>query len=488
MIHPNSLTRRDALYIAGTWTEDPARAWIDVESPVTEEVIGRVPAATTADVDRAVAAAVELHRQGHWRNRGIVERAKALAAIADGIERRAADFEALYTLDQGGLAAFAHFTAATAAAVFRDSEPLAQQLDLGPTRRDTTTGSVYVSREPVGPVAAIVPWNAPLVLAAAKIAPALLAGCPVVIKISPETPLVSFVLAEVFAEADLPVGLISFLPGDRDLGRYLTSRPGIGHISFTGSTAAGRQVMATAAERMTRVTLELGGKSAALVLDDAEPEEFAPLLAAGCTVQTGQVCTTQSRLLVPASKGKEWIDALTRAFATLVVGDPADKNTAIGPLVSRAQLDRVESFVETARQEGATVLTGGKKPTGSQFERGHWYSPTLITGTSPTMQINREEVFGPVITVETYEDLEAGIEAVNDTEFGLSNGIFTSDVDRALAIAPRLESGVVAINSAGPNITAPFGGLKMSGMGREGGIEGVEEFLETKQVNLPESS
>ncbi|MDV7356641.1 aldehyde dehydrogenase family protein [Rhodococcus oxybenzonivorans] len=488
MNNPAPLTSRDTLYIAGMWSEDSDRAWIEVENPVTEDVIGRVPSATNADVDSAVTAAVDLHRRGGWRDIGISERAKALSALADGIERRASDFEALYTLDQGGLAAFANFTAAAAAAIFRDTASLAQQIDLGPTRRDTTTGSVYVSREPVGPVAAIVPWNAPLVLAAVKIAPALLAGCPVIVKISPETPLVSFVLAEVFAEAGLPEGLISFLPGGRDLGRYLISRPGIGHISFTGSTAAGQQVMATAAERMTRVTLELGGKSAALVLDDAEPEQFAPLLAAGCTVQSGQVCTTQSRLLVPARNGKQWLDALTQAFDNLPVGDPADPSTAVGPLVSRAQLDRVESFVETARQEGATVLTGGGKPAGAPFEHGYWYLPTLLTGTNSTMQVNREEVFGPVITVETYEDLDAGIEAVNDTEFGLSNGIYTSDIDRALSIAPRLESGAVAINSAGPNVTAPFGGLKMSGLGREGGIEGVEAFLETKQVNLPASS
>ncbi|WP_328810483.1 aldehyde dehydrogenase family protein [Rhodococcus sp. NBC_00294] len=482
------LSSRDALYIAGDWVEDADRQWLDVESPVTEEIIGRVPLAHEADVDRAVAAAVQLHESGLWGSMPVAERAKALVAVADAIDRRAADFEHLYTLDQGGLASFAGFTAATAAVIFRDTASLAEQLGLGPTLRDTLAGSVYISREPVGPVAAIVPWNAPLVLAAVKIAPALLAGCPVVVKVSTETPLVSFLFAEAIAEAGLPDGVISFLPGTRELGQYLISRPGINNISFTGSTAAGQKVLATAAQRMTRVTLELGGKSAALVLDDADPTVFAPMLAYGCTMQSGQVCTTQSRILVPASRGDEWISALTDEFEKLVPGDPADENTTVGPLVSRAQVDRVEAYVETARKDGATVLTGGRKPDGDAFERGYWYMPTLLTGTTSTMQISREEVFGPVITVETYDDIDAGVDAVNDTEYGLSNGIFTSDVDRALAIAPRLDSGAVAINGFGPTITAPFGGYKMSGFGREGGIEGVEEFLETKQVSVPATS
>ncbi|WP_342660113.1 Geranial dehydrogenase [Rhodococcus ruber] len=481
----NSLTFRDALYIAGEWNVSTDREWLEVENPATQESIGRVPLAREEDVERAVAAAVALHKAGHWRATDLSERAKILNTIAGAIERRASDFEAIYTLDQGGVSSFAGFTAATAAAIFRDTALLAEQLDLGPTRRDTLTGSVYVSREAVGPVAAIVPWNAPLVLAAVKIAPALMAGCPVVVKVSPETPLVSFILAEAIAEAGLPAGSVSFLPGGRELGQFLISRPGIKNISFTGSTGAGQKVMATAIEHMTRVTLELGGKSAALVLEDADPAQFAPMLAYGCTMQAGQVCTTQSRILVPASKREEWMAALTTAFRNLVVGDPTDPSTGVGPLVSRAQRDRVEEFVKTAKKDGATVLTGGKRPSGTMFERGYWYEPTLLTGTTPDMQINREEVFGPVITVEAYDDLEAGIAAVNDTEFGLSNGIFTPDIDKARTLAPRLESGAVAINSFGPNITAPFGGYKMSGVGREGGIEGIHEFLETKQVNLP---
>jgi acyl-CoA reductase-like NAD-dependent aldehyde dehydrogenase len=483
----NALVSYDALYVAGRWTKDAARQWLDVTSPATEETIGRIPLATTTDVDYAVGSAVAAHREGFWRRLPITERAKHLIAVAEGIERRSADFDSMYILDQGGLASFASVITVMGADLFRATASFADQIDLGPTRRNTMNESVLISREPVGPVAAIVPWNSPLGLGAVKIASALLAGCPVVVKFDPVAPMVAFLLADVFEEMGFPEGLVSFLPGGRELGQHLISRPGIRSISFTGSTAAGRQVMTTAAETMARVTLELGGKSAALVLDDADPAVFAPQLAFGSTIQTGQVCTTQSRIFVPESRRQEWVDALTGAFSALVVGDPADPGTAIGPLASQAQLDRTETFVHVAREEGATILTGGSRPQGEQFERGYWYLPTLITDTRPDMQINREEVFGPVITVETYDGLEAGIEAANSTEFGLSNGIYTPDIEKAVTIAPLLESGVVAINFFGPSATAPYGGTKMSGMGREGGVEGVEEFLEIKQVNLPRS-
>ncbi|MBB3085561.1 aldehyde dehydrogenase [Geodermatophilus sabuli] len=485
MSDTTTLTSRSELYIAGAWSSDAERAWIEVENPATEQVIGRIPEATARDVDRAVDAAVALHKSGAWRDTTLADRADVLTEIAEGIDKRAADLQALYVTDQGGLSSFAGFTSATASMIFRDTARLASSLDLGPTKRDTPGGSVYISREPSGPVAAIAPWNAPLVLSAVKIAPALLAGCPVVLKISPETPLTLFVLAEVFSEAGLPDGLISFLPGGRDVGQYLISRPGISHISFTGSTAAGQQVMRTAAERMTRLTLELGGKSAALVLDDAEPHDFVASLTRGSVVQTGQVCTTQSRILVPNSREAEWIDALTAAFETLAVGDPSDPSTEVGPLVSQAQVDRVESYVTSARNDGATVLTGGGRPSGPGFDTGYWFLPTLLTNTGPEMRVYREEVFGPVIVIEGYDTLDDGIDAVNDTEFGLGNGIYSPDVDRALALAPRLDSGTVSINTTGACITAPFGGMKMSGFGREGGIEGIEAMLESKQIQLP---
>lgn len=478
-------TSRDELLIGGRWITDADRAWIDVESPQDERVIGRIPEATLADVDRAVDAAVALHRSGVWSGTPLAERAALLTAIADEIDNRAAELSEIYIADQGGVAAFAFFPPMGAAMAFRDAAKLADSLDLGPTRRDTAAGSVYISREPVGPVAAIVPWNAPMLLGPVKIAPALLAGCPVIVKVSPESPLGPLVLAQVFEKVGVPEGLISFLPGGRELGQYLISRPGIAHISFTGSTAAGQQVMKTAAERMTRLTLELGGKSAALVLDDADPAEYTPLLASGSVVQTGQVCTTQSRILVPESRKAEWIASLTEAFEALVVGDPTDPSTQVGPLISQAQVERVETFVDNAREAGATVLTGGERPHGPGFDVGYWYLPTLITDTRPDMQIYREEVFGPVIVVEGYDDLEAGIAAANDSEYGLGAGIYTPDIDRAVALASRIESGTVSINTNGSCFLAPFGGVKMSGFGREGGIEGVEAMLETKQVQLP---
>jgi aldehyde dehydrogenase (NAD+) len=485
MSEATALAARTDLLIGGRWATDPNRGSIEVENPSTQEIIARIPQATRADVDRAVDMAVELHRSEAWSRTSLSERAELLNAIADEIDRRAPEIQELYVKDQGGVAAFAAFPPMAAAMAFRDNAQLASSLDLGLTRRDTSGGSVYLSREPVGPVATIVPWNAPMLLAPVKIAPALLAGCPVIVKISPETPLGPLVLAEVFAEVGVPEGLISFLPGGKALGQYLISRPGIAHISFTGSTAAGQQVMKTAAEHMARLTLELGGKSAALVLDDADPAEFAPVLAAGSVVQSGQVCTTQSRILVPEARKAEWVAALTREFESLKVGDPADPGTQVGPLVSQAQVERVESYVQGARQEGATVLAGGTRPQGSEFEAGHWFLPTLVTDTRPDMKIYREEVFGPVIVIEGYEDLDAGIAAANDSDYGLGAGVYTPDIDRAVELALRIESGTVSINSSGPSFTAPFGGVKMSGFGREGGIEGVEAMLETKQIKLP---
>ncbi|KJL42303.1 Geranial dehydrogenase [Microbacterium trichothecenolyticum] len=484
----SSISSHSGLYVAGEWAEDPGREWLQVLNPSNEEVVGRIPLATRRDVDRAVDAAVEVHESGSWRAVDLAERVKLLEAIAQGIERRAADFDRTYVLDQGGLASFAGAITAMGANVFRATAVFAEQIDLGPTLRETLGEAVYLSREPVGPVAAIVPWNSPLNLAAVKIASALLAGCPIVVKVDPVAPLALFLLAEVIEEVGVPAGVVSFLPGGREVGEQLVSHPGIRAITFTGSTRAGQQVMIAAAQRMTRVMLELGGKSAAIALEDADPAQFAPLIAFGSVLQAGQVCTTQSRILVPASRKDEWIPALTEAFRALVVGDPADSATTVGPLATQAQLDRVEAFVARAREDGATVLTGGAKPKGSAFDRGYWYQPTLITDTNPEMQITCEEVFGPVITVQPYDDLDDAIAIANSTEFGLNNGIYTPDTDKAIAVAPRLTSGVVSVNTFGPSALAPYGGMKMSGMGREGGLEGVLEFTEIKQINVAHMS
>jgi acyl-CoA reductase-like NAD-dependent aldehyde dehydrogenase len=315
-----------------------------------------------------------------------------------------------------------------------------------------------------------------------KITPALLAGCPVIVKVSPESPLVSFPLAQAFEAAGLPEGVVSFLPGGRELGQHLVAHPGVRHVSFTGSTASGQAVMRSAADNMTRLTLELGGKSAAIVLDDMDPADFMPQVLPSCLGQSGQVCTTQSRILVPRRRHAEFRDALADFFSSLPVGDPSDPSTMIGPLVSRAQLERTEGYVQIARDGGGTIIVGGKRPAG--LDRGYFYEPTLVDGVTNDMRIAREEVFGPVISLLTYDSDDEAVRIANDTEFGLGNGVHTGDVERGIAVARRLQSGTVSINDSGCVMTEPWGGAKKSGLGREGGLEGIEAYLEYKQIQL----
>lgn len=473
---------RNEIMVGGEWVKPAGAGRIEVENPATEEVFATVPEAGVPEADRAMAAARRAFDTGPWPQMTYAERAEVLGKAAAGIEQRGAEFGSIFVQDQGGPASFAPFMSMITALVVRDHVGLASSFSDEPEDRDTPLGRALIYREPVGPVVAVVPWNAPAILAAVKLAPALLAGCPVVLKVSPETPLASFVLAEVFAEAGVPEGVLSFLPGGRELGQYLVAHPDAAHVSFTGSTASGQNVMRAAADNLTRLTLELGGKSAAIVLDDMQPAELGPMLMGGCMVGTGQVCTTQSRILVPAARRAEWVEAIAAAFAAFPVGDPTDPGTAIGPLVNAAQRSRAESYIASARADGATVVVGGNRP--AHLPRGYYVEPTLISDVTPDMQIVREEVFGPVICIQPYNDIDDAVRIANDTPFGLANGIYTKDQDLAIAIGKRLQSGTVSVNAFGSILTQPFGGWKKSGIGREGGREGVEAFLEYKQIQL----
>ncbi|MBA4025374.1 MAG: aldehyde dehydrogenase [Gordonia sp.] len=469
------------LLIGSQWS-DADRPSIEVFNPATGRVIADVPEATLADADAAMEAAHLAFVNETWSKTSFTERAAILERVADELEARASELADLYVQDLGGVAMFAPHITAQAVLVLRGTAELADKLSAEPEVRETVSGQALIYREPMGPVVAVVPWNAPLVLTMVKIAPALLAGCPVVVKVDPVAPLVSQVLADIFASLDLPAGVISFLPGGRQLGEHLVSHPRTAHVSFTGSTTSGQNVLRASAHHFARTTLELGGKSAAIVLDDIEPSAAIPMLVGACLAQSGQVCTTSSRVLVPASRKDEWIAALTAAFSSLPVGDPADPQTVIGPLATSAQRDRVEGFIAQARSEGATVLTGGGRPSG--HEDGYFVEPTLITDVTNDMQIVRDEVFGPVIVVQTYRDDDEAVDITNDTIYGLANGVFGHDLERAGSIARRLRSGTVNVNGSGANLTAPFGGYKASGIGREGGIESVYSFLELKQVNV----
>ncbi|ABH00824.1 aldehyde dehydrogenase (plasmid) [Rhodococcus jostii RHA1] len=475
-----SVSSYDRLYLAGRWS-DADQPTVEVRNPATGEVVTRIAVATLENADAAVAAATQLHEDRTWADLSFGERADRLDAIADAIERRTEELTRIYAEDQGGLVSLAPFVIGQSVGVFRGTAKLARGMDNSPSRRSGSGSDVLIHRVPVGPVLASVPWNGPLILAAVKVATALAAGCPVIVKVDVQTPLASFLLAEAIDEVGLPPGLISVLPAEVDVAKHLVSHPGVKHVSFTGSTAVGKDVMRAAAENMTRLTLELGGKSAAIVLDDFDPAS-APMLVPGCLAQTGQVCTTFSRLLVPAERFEEWKAALVHVFSSLKIGDPTDPATVVGPLVSAQQLEKTEYYVSLAREEG-TIIAGGQRPDG--FDGGYWYEPTLVTDVEPDSRIAREEVFGPVTVLLPFQDLDDAIRIANDSEYGLAAGIFTNDVDQAVKIAPHLTAGAVSINNFGANFLEPFGGFGASGIGREGGIEGIESFLETMQIQFP---
>ncbi|MDQ0691443.1 aldehyde dehydrogenase family protein [Arthrobacter sp. W4I7] len=473
---------RDKLFIGGRWREPAGTRRIDIINPATEEVIGSVPAASEADTDAAVEAAVAAFAHGPWPKLSFKERGTYLARIADELERRSDQIAEAYVKDFGGLIEVGRAFAHMGAGILRQHRDMAETHWQEPERRVDGGVEALIAREPVGPVLGIVPWNSTFVITILKLAPALLAGCPIVIKIAPESPLNSFVIADAIAAADLPEGLVSFLPGNRKELGNIAARPEFRHISFTGSTPAGTQIMTTAAANITAVTLELGGKSPAIFLDDFDPADAAVLLPATLG-QAGQTCTTYSRLLVPASREEEWRTALAGLFGSVVLGDPADPATQMGPLLNEKHRKSVEAHIDRALKDGATILTGGSRPTG--FGQGFYLQPTIITDVTQEMAIVQEEVFGPVLTLQTYQTIDEAIEMANDSEYGLAAGVYGHDETRALEIAARLQAGNVSLNGLfGSCIFMPFGGYKKSGLGREGGPEGVEELLEIKQIQL----
>jgi acyl-CoA reductase-like NAD-dependent aldehyde dehydrogenase len=333
-------------------------------------------------------------------------------------------------------------------------------------------------------VVAIVPWNMPQFLIAGKLAPALLAGCPIIIKPAPETPLDALLLAELVEEAGLPAGLVSVLPGGREVGELLVGHPGVDKIAFTGSTAAGRQVAATCGASLTRVSLELGGKSAAIVLDDADPATVAQGMRVAGLMNSGQACVAQTRILVPALRQREFIEALASMVEEIPVGDPTDKAVEVGPLVTKRQQERVRGFIEDGRKEGARLVVGGAgQPDG--LDRGWYVRPTLFADVDNGMRIAREEIFGPVLSVIPYGDGDEAVQIANDSDYGLSGSVWTADTDRGLDVARRVRTGSFGVNQPySMDPAAPFGGMKASGIGRELGREGLEGYLEVKAISV----
>lgn len=480
-----TLTERTAFFIDGGWAPPSCDAVIPVISPFTEQQIGQVPAAATADVDAAVAAARSALRRPDWAGLDRTERAALLHRFADELEKRSEERATTVTAENGmpiELARFAEgaapvqllrYYADLVASTPQEERRAAQPLG----------GTTVVRREPVGVVAAIAPWNFPAVLSMFKIAPALAAGCTVVVKPSPETSLDSYVLAEAALAAGLPAGVLNVVNGGADIGRHLVAHPGVDKVAFTGSTAAGRDIGRTCGELIRPVTLELGGKSAAIVLDDADIEQTVAGLAGASLLNTGQTCYMSTRILVPATAAGTWVDAITAMVEALPIGDPMDPTTAVGPLASERHRDRVLTMLERGVAEGATTTTGGGRAPG--HDRGFFVAPTVVTGVDNDSYLAREEVFGPVLTVLTYDDADDAVRLANDSAYGLGGTVWTADQERGIDVARRVESGSFGVNYFGLDWGSPFGGVKASGVGRELGPEGLAAYEQLKSIFLP---
>jgi acyl-CoA reductase-like NAD-dependent aldehyde dehydrogenase len=465
----------DELYIGGRWQAPSTTQRLSVISPHTEQSIGETPEAAPEDVDKAVAAARKAFDEGPWPRLSVNERMEKIEKLASIYMAETDAIADLITAEMGSPKSFSRMgQGAGALAQMHLNMATAKEFPWV-ERRPGLFGDVHLRRAPVGVVGAIVPWNVPQFLIMPKMIPALIAGCTVVVKPAPETPLDAMWLAEMLDEIDLPEGVVSIVPGGRETGEALVRHPGVDKISFTGSSATGRHIAALCGEQLKRVSLELGGKSAAIILDDADIDRTVQHLKMASLMNNGQACVAQTRILVSERKHDEVVDALANMMTGLQVGDPADDATDVGPLVAQRQQHRVQSYIQAGLDEGARIVLGGKdKP----YDRGWYVQPTLFTDATNDMKIAREEIFGPVLTVLKYTDEADAVRIANDTDYGLAGSVWTADVAHGLEIGAQIRAGTYGINMYTLDTTAPFGGFKQSGIGREFGAEGLSEYVE----------
>lgn len=479
-----TFTAPQKFFIGGEWVAPLSSAMLDVVSPVTEEVIMRYPEASVADVDRAVVAAREAFDHGPWPRMSVSERAGYLRKISANITARLDEIAEAWTTQVGAPIGLTKKLVGQNATLFSYYADLidGNSYSFVDERTRADGKQTRVVKEPVGVCAAITPWNAPMVLLSYKIAAGLAAGCTFVSKPSPETPLEAYILAECIEAAGLPAGVFNLVPAGREVGDHLVRHPGIDKVAFTGSTAAGKYIAGVCAERLARVSLELGGKSAAILLDDADFTAALPSIMVYSMPITGQVCFSLTRILVPESRKQEFVDLYVGAVKGIKVGDPSDPATQMGPLSLGRQLPRVMGYIQDGIDGGATLACGGGRPAG--LEKGFYVEPTVFTDVTPDMKIAQEEIFGPVVSIITYSDEDDAVAKANDSIYGLNAAIYSADPERAYGVARRVNSGHMSINGNIVDPTMPFGGVKQSGMGREGGIEGLDNYLELKTINF----
>jgi acyl-CoA reductase-like NAD-dependent aldehyde dehydrogenase len=479
-----STMQYDKLYLAGDWQQPRGHETIEVRSPTTEQLIGSVPLGVESDIDAAVDAARRaFDSPDGWGSWEPARRQEVINRFADELEKRAPETAQRVTQQNGmPIAVAEQFEGGFPPLLLRFYAQMV--VDQEEERRAGMLGGTsVVLKEPIGVVGAIVPWNVPQGITFLKLAPALAAGCSVVLKPAPETVLDAFLMAEAAQAAGLPEGVLNVVPGGRELGAYLVEHPGIDKVSFTGSTAAGRAIAETCGRLLRPVTLELGGKSAAIVLDDADLMANIESFFASTLLNNGQICWLGTRVLAPQSRYQEIVDTVTGLASNLVIGDPLDRGTQMGPLVSSRQRDRVEGYIAKGGSDGGRLTTGGGRP--ASQSTGWFVEPTVFADVDPNHTIAQEEIFGPVLAVIPYRDEDEAVAIANNTDFGLGGSVWTGDLERGEAFARKVRTGTIGVNHYVNEPLAPFGGIKASGMGRELGPEGLASFQVYKTIYLP---
>ena len=472
----------DRIYLGGEWVKPSSAERLAVVNPASEEVCAHVPAAKEADIDRAVAAARAAFDAGPWPRLTLDERLEWIRKLSQGLAARQGDLATTITTEMG-----CPISASTMTQAFPPSMVLDKYAEVAASfpfeeTRQGLMGRVLVRREPVGVCGLIVPWNFPLAIITFKLGAALATGCTNVVKAAPETPLDAYVLAEVCEEVGFPKGVINVVAANRQESEALVRHPGVDKISFTGNSQVGRHIASLCGQQLKRYSLELGGKSAAIVLEDATPAAVVPGLLQAGLINSGQACAAQTRLLIPRKRYDEYVGVLAEQIGAMPCGDPMDPATQVGPLVAERQRERVTGYIGAGKSEGARLVVGGRRP--ANLPKGWYVEPTLFADVDNRMRIAREEIFGPVLVAIPYDREDEAIAIANDNEYGLSGSVWTADTQHGIEIARRVRTGTYNVNGFIVDFCAPFGGFKASGIGREFGPEGLASYTELKSIAI----